>query len=147
VLLARVRMQTAPPPPRIAGFMPLPRRQGARKPTANIPGCGVVVVEWTDDIVTRYRSTASDLYLHAVAGVMRGRSSKQFRLCLPTRRGALPGSLRGSQVANTCLFFWIGFECAHQRRAHASQYTFRHRPRHRDEVRSPPLSANFSAAA
>ena len=32
-------MQTAPPPPRIAGFMPLPRRQGARKPTANIPGC------------------------------------------------------------------------------------------------------------
>ena len=39
VLLARVRMQTAPPPPRIAGFMPLPRRQGARKPTANIPGC------------------------------------------------------------------------------------------------------------
>ena len=59
VLLARVRMQTAPPPPRIARFMPLPRRQGARKPTANIPGCGVVVVEWTDDIVPEPRLACS----------------------------------------------------------------------------------------
>ena len=64
VLLARVRMQTAPPPPRIAGFMPLPRRQGARKPTANIPGCKAAL---PNRFVCAYRRDGGRCPGHCVA--------------------------------------------------------------------------------